>query len=193
MERGPAPNAWQRFSAGDGAKGPRLYDWALVPYSGAAEGFRHALLVRRSIAKPHELTFYLTHAPEATTPAALVRVAGTRWSIESLFEQAKGEVGLDQYEVRSGVGWHRYITLAMCALACLAAIRKAATEGSRPDEPGRRIVAADGARDQASAVGAGRPELTPASRRSPLVRVAPKTSATRTTRSLAQSNTAVAA
>ena len=105
-------NAWQRFSAGDGAKGPRLYDWARVPYGGAAEGFRHALLVRRSLAQPHELTFSLTHAPAATTPAALGRVAGTRWSIESLFEQAKGEVGLDQYEVRSWVGWHRHSTLA---------------------------------------------------------------------------------
>ena len=55
-----------------------------------------------------------------------MRIAGTRWSIERLFEQAKGEVGLDHYEVRSWVGWHRHITLAMLALAYLAALRKAA-------------------------------------------------------------------
>lgn len=89
--------AWQRLSAGEGAKGPRLYDWACLPYNGAAPGFQCALLVRRSIAKPGELTFYLTHAPQGTRLAELVRVAGLRWSIESLFEQAKGEVGLDQY------------------------------------------------------------------------------------------------
>ena len=118
--------AWRRLSAGDGAKGPRLYDWVRVPCAGGAEGFQCALLVRRSISKPQELTFYLIHAPQGTSPADLVRIAGTRWTIESLFEQAKGEVGLDQYEVRSWVGWHRHITLARFALAYLAAIRKAA-------------------------------------------------------------------
>ena len=80
------------------------------------------------------MTFYLTHAPEATTLDELVRVAGTRWSIESLFEQAKGEVGLDEYEVRSWVGWHRHITLAMFALAYLSAVRKGAIGGSGPGE-----------------------------------------------------------
>jgi hypothetical protein len=83
-----------------------------------------ALLVRRCVAKPTELTFYLTHAPEGTTVAELVRVAGTRWSIESLVEQAKGEVGLGHYEVRSWVGWHRHVTLAMLALAYRAAVRR---------------------------------------------------------------------
>ena len=89
--------AWQRLSAGDGAKGPRLYDWAHLPYNGAAPGFACALLVRRSTSDPEEVTFYLTHAPDGTTLAELARVAGLRWAIESLFEQAKGEVGLDQY------------------------------------------------------------------------------------------------
>ena len=93
--------AWQRLSAGDGAKEPRLYDWAHLPYNGAAPGFACALLVRRSVTKPEEIAFYLTHAPDGTTLAELVRIAGTRWAIESLFEQAKGEVGLDHYEVRS--------------------------------------------------------------------------------------------
>jgi SRSO17 transposase len=125
-------DAWQRLSAGEGAKGPRLYDWARLPYRGGAAGFRCALLVRRSIAKPEDVTFYLTHASEATTTADLVRVAGSRWSIESLFEQAKGEVGLDQYEVRSWVGWHRHITLAMFALAYLGAVRKGAIGGQDP-------------------------------------------------------------
>jgi hypothetical protein len=125
--------------------------------------------------------------------ADLVRVAGTRWSIESLFEQAKGEVGLDQYEVRSWIGWHRHITLAMFALAYLAAVRNGPLRGSGPDEPGRRPVATHRAGGQAPAMGAGRPEIPTAARRPALVSVAPKTSATGIPRSLAQTNTAVSA
>ena len=49
-----------------------------------------------------------------------------RWTIKACFEAAKGEVGLDQYEVRSWTGWHRHITLAMLAHAYLAALRRAA-------------------------------------------------------------------
>ena len=120
---------WQRLSAGDGAKGPRWYDWAYRAYAGGAKGFRCGLLVRRSVDDPGETTFYLTHAPEATTPDRLVKIAGSRWSIESLFEHSKGEVGLDQYEVRSWTGWHRHVTFAMLAFAYLAAVRKDAIGG----------------------------------------------------------------
>jgi SRSO17 transposase len=113
---------WQRLSAGEGAKGPRLYDWAFLPYRGGAPpGWGKGLLVRRKLDEPDELTFYLTLAPEGTDLATLVRVAGTRWTIESCFEAAKGEVGLDEYEVRSWTGWHRHVTLAMLAHAYLAA------------------------------------------------------------------------
>ena len=154
--------AWQRLSAGDGAKGPRLYDWARLEHRGGAAGFRCALLVRRSIARPQDVTFYLTHAPEATPLDELVRVAGTRWSIESLFEQAKGEVGLDQYEVRSWVGWHRHITLAMFALAYLSAVRKGAIGGSGPGRPGRGAAADDGAGGSPAALAQVRPVRPPA-------------------------------
>jgi SRSO17 transposase len=90
------PKAWQRLSAGDGAKGPRLYDWAYLPFRGAAKGWEKGLLIRRSIPKPDELAFYLTLAPNDTPLATLVRVAGMRWTIEACFEAAKGEVGLDR-------------------------------------------------------------------------------------------------
>lgn len=177
--------AWQRLSAGDGAKGPRLYDWACVPYRGGAPGFQCALLVRRSIATPTELTFYLTHAPEGTTLAELVRVAGTRWAIESLFEQAKGEVGLDHYEVRSWVGWHRHVTLAMFALAYLAAVRQAAAGGCAPGEPRCRPAAADDARGQAPALASGLDAPAQTRRCPALVSLAPPPPAARTPRSLA--------
>jgi hypothetical protein len=91
-------------------------------------------LIRRKIKKPVEFTFYLTLAPAATMLVELVRVAGTRWTIEACFAAAKGEVGLDQYEVRSWTGWHRHITLAMLAHAYLTVLRKtAAGEKSAPE------------------------------------------------------------
>ncbi len=184
-----ARKAWRRLSAGDGAKGPRLYDWVYIPYNGAAPGFQCGLLVRRLLADPTELTFYLTHAPKDTSLDKLVRVAGLRWPIESLFEQGKGEVGLDEYEVRSWVGWHRHITLSMFALAYLAVVRKDAIGGCRPDEPRRRAAATHRARSQTPALGTGQPEVAIAAHRPALVSMAPKASATRTARPLAQTNT----
>jgi hypothetical protein len=93
-------DSWHRLSAGAGAKGPRLYDWAFLPFRGGVpEGWGKGLLIRRSLSEKHELAFYLTSAPPGTTLADLVRVAGTRWTIEECFEAAKGEVGLDQYEL----------------------------------------------------------------------------------------------
>src|ERR671929_1344878 len=124
-----APEGWQRLSAGDGAKGPRLYDWAYLPQGAAAPGWCRGLLIRRSPTKPEDVVYYLTHAPNGTTLAQLVRVAGQRWIIENCFEAAKSEVGLDQYEVRSWTGWHRHVTLAMLAHAYLAVLRRAALGG----------------------------------------------------------------
>jgi SRSO17 transposase len=146
------PDGWQRLSAGDGAKGPRFYDWAYLPYRGAAPGWQKGLLIRRSTAEPEDLTYYLTHASEATTLAQLVRIAGTRWAIESCFEAAKGEVGLDEYEVRSWTGWHRHITLAMLAHAYLAVLRQAALGGRGRARPRRGAAAPHRARGAASAL-----------------------------------------
>ncbi|MBV9749240.1 MAG: IS701 family transposase [Acetobacteraceae bacterium] len=184
--KGLPRSAWQRLSAGDGAKGPRLYDWACVPYGSATPGFQGALLIRRSIAKPQELAFYLTHAPEGTALDKLVRIAGTRWSIESLFEQAKGEVGLGHYEVRSWVGWHRHVTLAMLALAYLAAVRRAAAGGGGPGEPGHRPVAAHTARGPAPALASDLDAPAQTRSRPALVSLAPPSSAACTPRPLAQ-------
>jgi SRSO17 transposase len=154
------PGAWKRLSAGDGAKGPRLYDWVWLPYrSDTAEGWKKGLLIRRQIARPGEFAFYLTLSSEETSLADLVQVAGTRWTIESCFETAKGETGLDQYEVRSWTGWHRHITFAMLAHAYLAVLRRTATGGRGEPRPRRRSPAphrAGGAQVAvASHVGAG--------------------------------------
>ena len=118
---------WIRCSAGDGAKGPRVYEWTAVDIRPLREpGKGHWLLVRRSVSKPEELAYYVCFGPAETALEELARVAGTRWSIEECFEEAKGQVGLDQYEVRKWDGWYRHITLAMLAHAYLAVVRNQA-------------------------------------------------------------------
>ncbi|KAA0675619.1 IS701 family transposase [Roseomonas genomospecies 6] len=167
IEEVPA-DGWHRLSAGDGAKGPRLYDWARLPFRGAPEGWSKSLLIRQRLGDG-DLTFYLTCAPEGTALADLVRVAGACWTIESAFEMAKGEVGLDHYEVRSWTGWHRHITLAMLAFAFLTVLRKAAIGGRGPGRLGRRSPASDRSGDPTPPVRAHRPPPAPARRRYRLV------------------------
>ena len=129
LASGVEESAWVRCSAGNGAKGPRVYDWAAVEIRPLREpGKGHWLLARRSLAKPGELAYYVCFGPAETALEELVRVAGTRWAIEECFEEAKGEVGLDQYEVRRWDGWYRHITLAMLAQAYLTVIRHQAME-----------------------------------------------------------------
>ena len=128
-----APDDWARLSAGDGAKGPRLYDWTRVAIRPLREpGWEHWLLVRRSLTDLDNLAYYVCLAPTGTTLADLVCVAGTRWAIEECIEAAKGEVGLDQYEVRKWDGWYRHLTLALFAHAMLTVIRARVTEKGGP-------------------------------------------------------------
>jgi SRSO17 transposase len=116
--------AWRRLSCGPGLKGERLYDWAVISWPGSQDDdFTRGLLVRRSISDPDDLAYFFTKAPRRTHLKTLVRIAGSRWAIEECFEQAKQETGLDEYEVRSWIGWHRHITLSMLAHATLAVIR----------------------------------------------------------------------
>ena len=128
--------AWRRLSAGDGAKGPRLYDWARVAVRPLGEpGKGYWLLARRGLGGPTDLAYFVCFGPARTPLAELVRVAGTRWAVEEGFERAKGEVGLDQYEVRQWAGWHRHVTLCLLAHAYLEVTRAAANadgEGGRP-------------------------------------------------------------
>ncbi len=117
-------DAWVQLSAGDGAKGPRFYDWArrpLRPLSDPERGYW--LLARRSVVDPTDVAYFVCFGPATTSLAELVRVAGTRWAIEACLEEAKGEVGLDHYEVRRWDGWYRHITLCLVAHAFLAATR----------------------------------------------------------------------
>ena len=115
---------WQRLSCGAGAKGPRIYDWALLPLPrwGQSDEVLHALLVRRSLTDG-ERAYFVVFAPAGTSLQTLVSIAGIRWTIEECFEVGKSETGLDEYEVRHWPGWYRHITLSMLALAFLSVTR----------------------------------------------------------------------
>ena len=127
LAAGVPAQQWVACSAGHGAKGRRLNDWARVALAApAAAGCQRWLLVRRSRADG-ELAFYACFAPASTSLVGLVRVAGVRWAIEESFQCAKGEVGLDHDEVRRWPGWYRHITLALLAHPFLTVTRAQAT------------------------------------------------------------------
>jgi SRSO17 transposase len=120
-------DAWVVLSAGEGSKGPRLYEWAWLQLPDDTEAARTRwVLMRRSLSDPSERAYYRAYGPATTTLAELVRVTGSRWRIEEGYEQAKGEVGLDQYEVRTWRAWYRYVTLALLAYAALVVMREQA-------------------------------------------------------------------
>jgi SRSO17 transposase len=124
--------AWQRLSAGSGAKGQRYYDWAWVTV--AAQAGHHWLLIRRH-PRHGELAFYRCYSPTPVPLGELVRVAGRRWTIEESFQAGKGLAGLDEHQVRRWLAWRRWTLLAMLAHALLAVI--AATERTaHPPQPG---------------------------------------------------------
>ena len=131
--------AWRTRSAGKGAKGDRLYDWARTPIHGINfPDPNYWLLARRSRTDPIDLAYYLCHAPARTGLAELVAVAGTRWAIEETFQTSKGQTGLDHYQVRQYTGWYRHITLSMLAHAFLTVTRSkkgAQNQAPTPSSP----------------------------------------------------------
>lgn len=128
--------AWKPISAGAGAKGPRLYHWARAPIRPLEDpAMGYWLLARRSLTDPTDLAYYLCHGSPSTPLRELVRVAGARWAIEESFQSAKGEVGLDQYQVRRYDAWYRHITLVMLAHAFLTITRASAAKGGPQSRP----------------------------------------------------------
>jgi len=114
---------WQALSAGEGAKGPRLYHWARLSLSWTThDGFERWLLFRRSIRNSDEIAYYFVHSRQGTSLADMAGAAGLRWTIEECFLRAKDDLGLDHCEARSWHGWHRHMTLVMAAAAFLAKI-----------------------------------------------------------------------
>jgi SRSO17 transposase len=143
-------SAWRRLDAGKGSKGPRRSDWAYYRFPMLTEGWEKGLVIRQGIGKERERQYYLIHAPVGTPLETLARVAGTRWTIECCFEEAKNDIGLDHYEVRSWTGWYRHITLAMFAHAYLAVVRQRMSgKKKRTRRSRRRFAAVDDSRSAA--------------------------------------------
>ncbi|MGW9454348.1 IS701 family transposase [Streptomyces sp. NPDC055632] len=147
IEDAPA-DVWQRLFCGDGAKGPRVYDWAAAKlpanlvFDPDPPTHHRWVMARRSLSDPEEVAYYLAYAPVGVEIAELARIAGSRWAIEECFQAAKNECGLDEYEVRRYPGWYRHITLAMLAHAVLTALAAQAAEAAKgaaeTDQPSSR-------------------------------------------------------
>jgi SRSO17 transposase len=142
IARALAPETWRRLSAGDGTKGPRLYDWAYLELADLAADEYNAdltglwtrgLLIRRSL-NDQDLAFFSTWCPAGTPIDTLVRVEGHRWAIEDAFETAKTELGLTHNETRSWHGWHRHVSLVMLAFAMMAVVRQRANRLTSPQK-----------------------------------------------------------
>ncbi|AKJ15673.1 transposase [Streptomyces incarnatus] len=121
--------AWRRLSAGDGAKGHRFYDWAQVEIDNPLGSTGHRSLLIRRNRRTDELAFYRCYSADPVPLSALVSVAGRRWTVEEIFQSAKGLTGLDEHQVRRWTSWHRWTTLAMLAhtfLVIAAAIERTA-------------------------------------------------------------------
>lgn len=146
---------WRRLAVGCSEKGFIAYDWArlrVVERRDELPGEAVWLLARRSVSDPTEVSYFLSNAPPSTSLKELARIAASRSAIEQLFEEAKGEVGLDEYEVRYWHSWYRHITLSMMAHAWLASIRQQSGEKIPGPRVGRieRAGSATAAGDSAS-------------------------------------------
>lgn len=146
------PDCWQLLTVAEGAQGPRVYQFAkqrVREVRGGSIKAEQELVFRRN-PDGSELKHYLANTPPGLALVVLGRVASARWSIETGFEQAKGEVGLDEYEVRSWAGWHHHVTLALLANLFLLTVRqdwggKSAPVDDPPSQPdpGRAAATAD--------------------------------------------------
>jgi SRSO17 transposase len=122
---------WQQLTVAEGEKGLVTYDWAcqrVVESRDRLPGRDGWLIARRSLNDPEEMAYYLSNAPANTPLLTLAQIAARRYAVEQCIKEAKGETGLDDYQVRHWQSWHRHITLSMMAHTWLAAIRYRANQ-----------------------------------------------------------------
>ncbi len=138
-----AAETWQELTVAIGEQGPRTYQFAAWRVWEGREGVpgRACWLVARRNHDGTEPKYYLANAPADTALQVLAEVGAQRWAIETLFQQAKGEAGLDEYEVRGWVGWQHHVALVLLAGAFLLHLQQrwgeqAAPVDRAPTEPG---------------------------------------------------------
>ena len=117
---------WTRAVIKEGSKGPIVCDFAFLRVIESRAGLPAGelwLIIRRNLDDPSEIKYFFSNAPIHIPLAELVRVCGMRWPIESIFEESKGEVGMDHYEMRSWIGWHHHMLLVSLAHHFLVRLR----------------------------------------------------------------------
>lgn len=117
---------WVRAVLKEGSKGPIVCDFAFLRVSESRSGLPAGelwLIIRRNLDDPTEVKYFYSNAPASIPLAELIRVCGMRWPIETIFEEAKGEVGMDHYEMRSWIGWHHHMLLVSLAHHFLVRLR----------------------------------------------------------------------
>jgi SRSO17 transposase len=121
-----SPQDWKRHTIKEGAKGPITADFAFVRAISKRRrrpGHEVWVVFRRSTSDPSEIKYYLSNAPDTTAKTELVRLAGSRWPVETAIEEAKSELGMDHYETRTWLGWHHHMTLTFLAHHFLVRLR----------------------------------------------------------------------
>jgi SRSO17 transposase len=119
-----AEDAWSEVLPVEDSGERRPWQWACLELAADPQKrMSRWLLARRGSEDPDDLAFYQAYGPEDTSVGELLRVCQERWAIEFAFEEAKGEIGMDHYEVRKWGAWHRYVTLCLLAHAFLVVTR----------------------------------------------------------------------
>lgn len=117
---------WVRAIIKEGSKGPIVCDFAFLRVTESRGGLPAGelwLIIRRNLDDPSELKYFFSNAPISVPLSEFVRISGMRWPIETIFEEAKGEIGMDHYEMRSWVGWHHHMLLVSLAHHFLVRLR----------------------------------------------------------------------
>jgi SRSO17 transposase len=128
---------WHDLTVAEGAQGPRIHQFAALPVWESRDGLpgRACWLVLRRDLDGSEAKYYLSNAPAETSLLQLAQVAAMRWPVETEFQTEKGETGLDEYEVRTWLGWQHHITMALLAGAFLLSLQLDWGKKAAPDHP----------------------------------------------------------
>jgi len=126
--------AWRSRHIKNGEKGPQRARFAFVRAVAVRDkqkGPEVWVVFRRDMSEPAELKIFLSNAPADTTRDELVRVSAMRWPIETCFRQAKGSLGMDQYQARTWCGWHHHMTMVILAHHFLVRLKLKHKKGHR--------------------------------------------------------------
>jgi SRSO17 transposase len=124
------PRAWRRVTWRNGTNRPWAAHFAALRVTPAHDWRAHRLapevwlLFERDLGATPRVKAYLVALPATASLRALVRLAHHRWAIEQQYEELKDELGLDHFEGRSFVGWHRHVVLTAMAYTWLQDTRR---------------------------------------------------------------------